>query len=100
VTAGTRTTCAIRIIDTDTDKADNADTSTSLVCWGSRANAVPDHIMDGSDSKHSHISMGQDHACVSANSVNGTTQTSIQCWWMAGSDYDAHRVPAGLVMVA
>lgn len=98
VTAGTRTTCAIRTIDTD--KADNADMLTSLFCWGSRANVVPDHIMNGSDNKHSHISMGQDHACVSANSANGTSQTSIQCWWMAGSDYDAHRVPAGLVMVA
>ena len=98
VSAGTRTTCAIRI---DTDKADNAGTSTSLFCWGSRANAVPGNIiMNGSNSKHNHISMGQDHACVSANSANGTSQTSIQCWWMAGSDYDAHRVPAGLVMVA
>lgn len=54
---------------------------------------------------HSQISLGQDHACASAKktTVEGASdpsRNSLQCWWMAGSDFDAHRVPVGLEMVA
>jgi len=61
---------------------------------------------DDDDHRHSQISLGQDHACASAKKtavVDGASdesRNSLQCWWMAGSDFDAHRVPVGLEMVA
>jgi len=132
VSAGTRTTCAIRNESRSTDG-----NSTSLYCWGSRANVLLDHFeaeqqvhflssvdgdsfddkndneisgeIDFSDmtpsenrSVHTQISLGQDHACstmVNAKSIEGSSSTSLHCWWMTGSDFGAHRVPTGLVLV-
>ncbi|KAL9189857.1 LOW QUALITY PROTEIN: hypothetical protein ACHAXT_009532 [Thalassiosira profunda] len=116
VSAGTRTTCAIR----DGSDPENGDgghgsnnhgsNATSIHCWGGRAAAVLDHLeaeptIEGwQRSYHQQISLGQDHACVSTKSANeslsDTPKTSLECWWMAGSNFDAHRVPAGLEMVA
>lgn len=107
VSAGTRTTCAVRAvrveIDSIVDDNDSEFTSTSIHCWGSRANALLDHP-NNIDNNHEHnqISLGQDHACASAKSAAGSldsTKTSLECWWLAGSDFDAHRIPVGLEMV-
>ncbi len=118
-----RTTCAIRvetdtttITDDDDDDGDKNSSSTAIHCWGSRATSLQHHFdidqrkknvssKDG-DLTHGQISLGQDHACASAKKVvviDGASDASrsyLQCWWMAGSDFDAHRVPAGLEMVA
>ncbi len=119
VSAGMRTTCAIRV-ETDTttitDDGDKNSPSTAIHCWGSRATSLLHHFdidqrkknvssKDG-DLTHSQISLGQDHACASAKKmavIDGASDASrnyLQCWWMAGSDFDAHRVPVGLEMVA
>ena len=118
VSAGTRATCGIRV-ETNTASTDNDDknsSSTAIQCWGSRASALLDH-MDIDQRKtnasnkedellHSQVSLGQDHACASAKrtaEVDGAadaSRSSLQCWWMAGSDFDAHRVPVGLEMAA
>ena len=113
VSAGTRTTCAVRAvrveIDSIVDDTASEFTSTSIHCWGSRANALLDHFdmeprPNNIDNNHEHnqISLGQDHACASAKSAAGSldsTKTSLECWWLAGSDFDAHRIPVGLEMV-
>ncbi|KAL3799491.1 hypothetical protein ACHAW5_006785 [Stephanodiscus triporus] len=102
VSAGTRTACAIRVETDQIDDGHDADSMfTTVFCWGSRANSLMDHL-ESNNSKHSQISLGQDHACALAKSTDKTSasaRTSLQCWWMAGSDFDAHRVPVGLVMV-
>ena len=115
VSAGTRTTCAIRVkeeTDANTDGNDSGVESTSIHCWGSRANALLDHFRRGhranasisNNHEHNQISLGQDHACASSNTMidgsSDSTKTSLECWWMTGSDFEAHRVPVGLEMVA
>ena len=108
VSAGTRTTCAIYVeTDSAVDGDDSVVISTAIHCWGSRANASLDHFVveertTDNSYGHNQISLGQDHACVSGKNANGSsdsTQTSLECWWMAGSDFNAHRVPAGFEMV-
>ena len=60
---------------------------------------------DTSINYYHQISLGQDHACASTRQVNeydesSSSSQSIECWWMTGSDFDAHRVPVGLTLVA
>jgi len=107
VSAGTRTTCALREeIEAAVDDGDSDVTSTTIHCWGSRANSVLDHLAmkeQTNDNSHDHIqiSLGQDHACASgknADESSDSAQTSLECWWMAGSDFNAHRIPVGLEM--
>ncbi|KAL7511909.1 hypothetical protein ACHAXN_009715 [Cyclotella atomus] len=99
VTTGYRTTCGIR----DSDDA-------SIHCWGARANELLHHINRGTkaannnDSTKSHfhqVSLGKDHACAvsTIDSEDPASSTSIQCWWLGGSNYDAHKVPPMLVVV-
>ena len=100
VSAGTRTTCAI-------DGGDSDLTSTTIHCWGSCANALLDHFAmeektNGNSYVHNQILMGQDHACASGKNTDGssdTSQTTLACWRLAGSDFNAHRVPVGLEIV-
>ena len=107
VSTGARTTCAIREDESDSTPVDGA-TTTSIHCWGSRANSLLHHF-DGEAHKyheHSQISLGQDHACATAKVVSdGSSESTakthtLECWWMAGSDFGAHRIPVGLEMVA
>lgn len=123
VSAGTRTTCGIELKSSQT---------TSIHCWGGRANAVLDQVdlqrnerrlavkssgyldgdvvieerlSDDSSNRHyQHISLGQDHGCASTkakvdNDEFSSSDSSIECWWMTGSDFDAHRVPVGLAVI-
>lgn len=50
------------------------------------------------------ILLGQDHACAAKKEVkednnSSSSSLSLECWWMTGSDFDAHRVPVGLTMM-
>ena len=61
-------------------------------------------LLDGSTDHYQHISLGQDHGCASikakvSNVESSTSDSSLQCWWMTGSDFDAHRVPIGLELI-
>ncbi len=61
-----------------------------------------DTIPSENKNEHRQISLGQDHACssiVNADSIEGTLSNSLRCWWMTGSDFGAHSVPAGMVLV-
>ena len=110
VSAGSRTTCAIRVVDEvkvdgSNDVVDGDSVSTTIHCWGSRANTLlhhfePDqHTTSSNDNdRHNQISLGQHHACATARK-NGSDQTSLECWWMSGSNFDAHSVPVGISMV-
>jgi hypothetical protein len=123
VSTGTRTTCAVEV----------KSHTTSIHCWGGRANALLDQvdfqrnerrlavkssgdldddmqIEDGmlddiANYQYQHISLGQDHGCASTNvnkdnsSSSSSTSSSLECWWMTGSDFDAHRVPVGLGLI-
>jgi len=102
VSAGIRTSCAIQVVDeTRVEASLNDDSvSTTIHCWGSRANTLLHHFEPGLviTDKHNQISLGQDHAC--ATSVKkDSDQTSLECWWMAGSNFDAHKVPIGISVV-
>ena len=108
VSAGTRTSCAVMVEDSELD-TDGSSTTTSIHCWGSRANALLDHF-DGVDrskmkkGEHKQISLGQDHACATTMKVDesnndGPKKTALECWWLAGSDFDAHKVPLGHVQI-
>jgi hypothetical protein len=103
VSPGMRTTCAIR-------DDNGAATHGGIHCWGGRASELLDQIhRDDNHSRREYnklyhqISLGQDHACAIATFDREQDATSasstLQCWWMAGSDYDAHRVPVGLEIV-
>ena len=58
-----------------------------------------------SDHHYQHISLGQDHGCTTSkkaklsNDESSTAASSLECWWMTGSDFDAHRVPIGLELI-
>lgn len=92
-----RTTCAIR---------DNDD-STPIHCWGGRANDFLHHI-ERDRSKNSkvpqyqQVSLGKDHICAVSKLENEEdsmpSASSLQCW-LAGSDFDAHKVPVELEIV-
>lgn len=61
-------------------------------------------LLDDSTDHYQHISLGQDHGCASikakvSNDESSTSDSSLQCWWMTGSDFDAHRVPIGLELI-
>ena len=115
MSAGTRTSCAIRDTNDDTNEIDARQYDTTLstiICWGSRANTLLDHFAveedkDSSYREHHQISLGQDHACATANVKNESAQStessmkrpSLECYWMAGSNFEAHRIPVGLEMV-
>ena len=107
VSAGTRTSCGIRAVDTDVSTS-----STSIHCWGSNhANALLDHFEAKQSSKkdhyHNQIVLGQDHACAIAMNINvgdesssdSNVHPSLECWWMAGSDYNAHQVPVDIQLL-
>ena len=103
VSAGARTSCGIRAVDTD-----DSTHATSIHCWGNRANALLDHFEAKQSSKkdhyHNQIVLGQDHACANAMNINvgdesssdSNVHPSLECWWMAGSDYNAHQVPVAV----
>ena len=101
VSAGTRTTCAIWVeTDSVVDGDDSDLTSTAIHCWGSRTNALLDHFVTEEGTNDNPFR--HNHACASGKNPNGSldsTQTSLECWWMAGSDFNAHRVPVCLKMV-
>ncbi|KAL3805363.1 hypothetical protein HJC23_009070 [Cyclotella cryptica] len=99
ISLGIRTTCAI---SDDTNDP-------SIHCWGSRANDLLGQIIgygnragDESNDFYHQISLGQDHACAISHTDKKDSASShadpatLKCWWMAGSDFDAHRVPVGL----
>ena len=96
VTPGLRTTCGIR---------DNTN-GTSVHCWGGRTHELMEHIKrdDTTNSKqHYHrVSLGKDHACAISKVYDevSASSASLKCWWLAGSDFDAHKVPVGLAIVA
>lgn len=104
VSAGTRTSCALHA---KSNSADPDSVSTTIHCWGSRSNALLDHLVvekknGGNSYGHEQISLGNDHACVAgkkADESSESAQAQLECWWMAGSDFNAHRVPFGLEMV-
>ena len=59
---------------------------------------------DSSNNHYQLISLGQDHGCASikakvSNDESSTSDSSLECWWMTGSDFDAHRVPVGLELI-
>ncbi len=62
-------------------------------------------LLDNSSDHYQHISLGQDHGCASikankvSNDESSTSDSSLQCWWMTGSDFEAHRVPVGLELI-
>eukprot|EP00985_Skeletonema_marinoi_P006814 scaffold2992_cov103-Skeletonema_marinoi.AAC.4 len=120
ISAGTRTTCGVEV------KSE----TTSIHCWGGRANALLDQVdlqrnerrlalessgylddgvlmeerlLDDSSNYHyQHISLGQDHGCASiklTDDASSSSSSSLECWWMTGSDFDAHRVPVGLELI-
>lgn len=122
VSAGTRTTCGVEV----------KSGTTSIHCWGGRANALLDQVdyqrmeqrrlamkssMDLLDDAASSVEeeestshhyeqilLGQDHACAAKKQVkeddnSSSSSLSLECWWMTGSDFDAHRVPVGLTMM-
>lgn len=122
VSAGTRTTCGVEV---------KSQTTTSIHCWGGRANALLDQVDfqrnnerrlakkssddlddgmlleggmldDTASYQYQHISLGQDHGCA-LTKLNGdessASPSSLECWWMTGSDFDAHRVPVGLGLI-
>ena len=101
VSAGTRTSCGIRAVDVSAS-------STSIHCWGKRANLLDHHFEAKQSSKkdhyHNQIVLGQDHACAIAMNINvgdesssdSNVHPSLECWWMAGSDYNAHQVPVAV----
>ena len=105
VSAGTRTSCGIHV-DTDVSAS-----STSIHCWGNRANALLDHFEAKQSSKkdhyHNQIVLGQDHACATEMNMNvgdesssdSNVHPSLEYWWMAGSDYNAHQVPVDIQLV-
>ncbi|KAL7535459.1 hypothetical protein ACHAXR_006507, partial [Thalassiosira sp. AJA248-18] len=97
VSAGTRNTCAVRDDADDAIDGDDFEPASTIIhCWGSRANFVEEaqkeKRQNGDYHEHRQISLGQDHACATA-AKNAHGKTSLQCWWMAGSDFDAHRIP-------
>ena len=66
------------------------------------AEAFPDNV---NYYFYHHISLGQDHGCAVAKvnddeSPSSTISHELECWWMNGSDFDAHRVPVGLELVS
>ena len=98
------TSCGILAVDTDVSAS-----STSIHCWGNRANALLDHFADAKQSSTkdhylNQIVLGQDHACAIAMNINvgdesssdSNVHPSLECWWMAGSDYNAHQVPVDI----
>jgi hypothetical protein len=100
VATGYRTTCGIR--DSDDDAP--------IHCWGARANELLNHIKsdtktanDSAKSRRYQVSLGKDHACVvstvDSDSEESASSTSFQCWWLGGSNYDAHKVPPMLEVV-
>ena len=96
VSSGIRTSCAIQVNESGVD---DDSITTTIHCWGSRANSLlhhfePDQVTPSND-KHNQISLGQDHACATSMK-NGSDETSLECWWMAGSNFDAHKVPIGI----
>ena len=108
VSAGTRTNCGIQV----DEASEEATSTTSIHCWGNRANALLDHFESKQSSeedhehKHNQIVLGQDHACATATKINGDETSdsndhpTLECWWMAGSNFDAHQVPVGIQLVA
>lgn len=62
---------------------------------------IEERLSDDSSHRHyQHISLGQDHGCASTKAkVDNDEYPSIECWWMTGSDFDAHRVPVGLAVI-
>jgi hypothetical protein len=98
VTPGMRTTCAIR---------DGTDSSSPIHCWGGRADELLDRIkgdsngLENNATMYHQISLGKDHACAVSKLDNkeSTSSSYLQCWWLAGSDFDAHKVPVGLELV-
>ena len=101
VSAGTRTTCAIRANDNSDAGEDTK--HTTIHCWGSRANTLLDHFRADADLANDHklietLGLGQDHACATSKK-DESKKSSVECWWMTGSDFDAHRVPIGWEMV-
>ena len=66
------------------------------------AEAIPDNV---NYYHYHHISLGQDHGCAVAKvnddeSTSSTISHELECWWMTGSNFDAHRVPVGLELVS
>ena len=64
---------------------------------------MEERLLDDSSNYHyQHISLGQDHGCASiklTEDASSSSASSLECWWMTGSDFDAHRVPIGWEMV-
>ena len=92
-----RSTCAIR---------DESGDTSNIHCWGGRSHELLDHIQrDGrnanNDTLYHRVSLGKDHACAVFTSDNEAlaSSASLQCWWLAGSDFNAHKVPVGFEIV-
>ena len=63
---------------------------------------VEEGMLDSTPNYHyHHISLGQDHGCASTKVKDkaSSSTSSLECWWMTGSDFDAHRVPIGLELI-
>jgi len=64
---------------------------------------MEERLLDDSSNYHyQHISLGQDHGCASIklnDDASSSSSSSLECWWMTGSDFDAHRVPVGLELI-
>lgn len=100
VSAGARTTCAIIEKENSASNGDDAGLTNDVHCWGGRANALLGHFAATKDKFYQQIQIGQDHACTLGSLLAGNKMVeSLQCWWMVGSDFGAHRVPVGLEMV-
>ena len=122
VSAGTRTTCGIEVksqvssihcwggranalldqIDLQRNERRVAEESSGYLDGDL---PIEGRLMDYSSNHHYQlISLGQDHGCASikamvSNDESSTSDSSLECWWMTGSDFDAHRVPVGLELI-
>ena len=121
VSAGTRTSCGVEVKSGITsihcwggranallDQVDYQRMEQRRLAMKSSIDLLDDasSVEEESTSHHyEQIFLGQDHACaakkqqVKEDDNSSSSSLSLECWWMTGSDFDAHRVPVGLTMM-
>ena len=121
VSAGTRTSCGVEVKSGTTsihcwggranallDQVDYQRMEQRRLAMKSSMDLLDDasSVEEESTSHHyEQILLGQDHACaakkqqVKEDNNSSSSSLSLECWWMTGSDFDAHRVPVGLTMM-
>ena len=120
VSAGTRTSCGVEVKSGTTsihcwggranallDQVDYQRMEQRRLAMKSSMDLLDDasSVEEESTSHHyEQILLGQDHACAAKKEVkednnSSSSSLSLECWWMTGSDFDAHRVPVGLTMM-